>query len=193
MFFLKKKTEMVSLEEKIIYRSKTKIVLLVCGSILFVGIGLYLLFLNTEVIERYGRFSNPLIIRGAGIAAISFFGFCGYIGIRKFLNGSPGLVLNKEGLSDESSALSLGRVPWSEISGVGECEVQKQKFVSIFLENSEKYINTGSFLTKMVNRTNFKMCGTPINISANTLQLNHEELLDCISLYYKTYSNKVEV
>ena len=110
---------------------------------------------------------------------------CGFVGIKKLFDKSPGLVLNSEGILDNSSGLSAGVIPWSEVVDIREYQVQKQKFVSIHVQDPEKYANNGNALKRMANRANIKMCGTPINISANSLKIGYEELLETIQEYYR--------
>ncbi len=177
---------MSSLEEKIIYLSKVKIIALILGSIIVVVLGAWFLSLDAQSIESSRRFNSPTLVYGIGIVSIVLFGLSGLFGIKKLFDKSPGLILNSEGILDNSSGLSAGLIPWSEVMDIGEYQVQKQKFISIHVQDPEKYANNGNALKRMANRANIKMCGTPINISANSLKIGYKELLDVIQEYYRS-------
>lgn len=173
------------LDERVIELSKVKVVLLILGAVVFVLLGAWLLSLNAGTIEGQRRFNNPILIYGVGVASIVFFGLCGLIGIKKLFDKSPGLILSAEGILDNSSGVSAGMIPWSEVVSIGEYQVQKQKFISIQVVDPNKYANNGNALKRMANRANIKMCGTPVNISANSLKISYSELLETITEYYR--------
>lgn len=172
-------------EEIVIELSKVKIIFLLLGAAFFIAIGVWFLTLNTHEIEASRKFNNPMLFCVLGIVLILFFGLVSLFGLKKLFDKSPGLVINYEGILDNSSGVSVGVIPWLEVSGIGEYQVQKQKFISVLLYDPNKYVNKGSFLKRMANRANKKMCGTPINISTNSLKICYEELLEVIQEYYK--------
>lgn len=173
------------LEERVIELSKVKIVLLILGAIVFVVLGAWLLSLDAEAIESQRKFSSPTLIYGIGIVSIVFFGLCGLVGIRKLFDKSPGLIVSAEGILDNSSGVSAGIIPWSEVVSIGEYQIQKQKFISVQVTDPNKYANNGNVLKRMANRANIKMCGTPVNISANSLKISYNELFETINEYYR--------
>ena len=172
------------LEEKEIELSKTKIILLIFGAITFVLIGLWFLTLDTQTIENSKRLNSPTLVYGIGITSIIFFGLCGILCVKKLFDTSPGLILNSQGLVDNSSGISAGLIPWHEITHIEQYEIHKQKIISIKIKDPEKHINRGNFLKRMANRANIKMYGTPINISANSLKISHNELFTTIEDYF---------
>ena len=175
---------MASSEETVIELSKAKTTLLILGSVAFVATGIWMLTLDTSATESLDRYGSPLVIYGVGIAAIVFFGLAGAVGLKKLLDQAPGLVLDQEGFTDNSSGVSAGLVPWSEVVEIGESQVQRQKFISIHVVDPEKYVDRGNVLRRMTNRANLKMCGTPINISSSSLKISHEELLGVFETYF---------
>lgn len=172
------------LEEKVIELSKVKVILLILGAISFVLLGAWILTLDVQAIESQRRFNNPTLVYGMGVASIVFFGLCGLLGARKLFDKSPGVVINAEGILDNSSGISAEIIPWAQVTGVGEYKVKNQKFISIHIQNPEEYANIGSAFKKMASKANLKMCGTPINISTNTLKISYDELLEIINEYY---------
>jgi len=172
-------------EEKIIYLSKAKILFLILLSIIFIALGVWFLFLDVQSIEGSRRFNSPALIYGIGIITIVFFGLCALVGVKKLFDKSPGIILSSEGILDNSSGVSAGIIPWSDVVDIGQYQIHKQKFVLIHVRDPEKYANTGNALKRMANRANMKMCGTPINISANSLKIGYGELVKIIQKYYQ--------
>ncbi|MEM9535090.1 MAG: STM3941 family protein, partial [Cyanobacteria bacterium P01_E01_bin.45] len=138
----------MSSNELIIPLSKTKVVFLIFGSMGFIALGAWFLTLDTEEILVSRKFISPELVYGIGMVSIVFFGLCGMIGVKKFLDTKPGLILNSKGVTDNSSGVSAGFIPWSEIVGINESHIHKQKFVSIMVKNPEKYLNSGNALQK---------------------------------------------
>lgn len=96
---------MTSSEEKIIALSKTKLLLLVFGSLAFIIIGLWMVSLETAHIESQRRFNSSLFVHGIGYVSIVFFGLCGIIGLKKLFDKKPGLILSNTGITDNSSGV----------------------------------------------------------------------------------------
>lgn len=130
-----------------------------------------------------------MLIHGIGLAAIVFFGACGVFGIKKLFDNNPGLVFNSSGIVDHSSGVSAGLIPWSEIVGAEIFEVHKQKMLIIKVRNPQKYIERGGALKRMVNKANYKLCGSPIAITSNALKINFSELLSLFQQYKQRYDN----
>lgn len=173
------------LEEKVIEISKVKTLLLTLVALAFVLLGVWLLSIDVQTIESHRKFNSPTLVYGTGIVSIFFFGLCGLVGVKKCFDNSPGLVISSKGILDNSSGVSAGVIPWEEVVGIGEYQVQKQKFISIQVKDPEKYANYGNALKRMANRANIKMCGTPVNISANSLKISYDDLLEAITVYYR--------
>ena len=178
------------LQEKVIELNRVKIILLISGAIIFVLIGAFFLSLSPESIESQHRHNSPTLIYGIGITSISFFGLCGLVGLRKLFDRSPGLIISSEGIFDNSSGVSAGMVPWSDIVGIGEYQVQKQKFITIHVIDPNKYASRGNALKRMANRANIRMYGTPVSITSNTLKISYSELLSTINTYYQNSVKK---
>ena len=176
---------MVISREKVIYVNKLKIILLIIVACVFVAVGVWFLILDAQSIESNKSLDSLSLVSLVGLVGILFFGLCALMGLIKLFDKSPGLILNETGILDNSSGVSVGVIPWSEVVGINQYQVQQQRFVSIMVQNPEKYINTGNALKRMANRANFKMSGTPINISANSLKISYEELLDIIEAFYR--------
>ena len=54
--------------------------------------------------------------------------------------------MDREGFTDNSSGVSTGRVPWSEVVEIGQYRVQRQKLISVHVIDPEKYVKRANFL-----------------------------------------------
>jgi len=178
-------------DEKVIELSKTKLRLLVAGSMIFVIMGLWMVLHDSSQIAYQRPYNSPVLTYGIGTAGILFFGFCGAAGIRKLLDKKPGLILNSSGIHDNSSAVAARFVPWSEVIGFSIFEMQKQKTLVIIVREPERYIEAGGAFKRMLNRMNYKMCGSPVAISANSLNLGFDELLKICNAYLYKYQKNI--
>ncbi|WP_121809259.1 STM3941 family protein [Mucilaginibacter kameinonensis] len=155
--------------------SKSKIIKGLLGSTAFVAIGLWLLIRQPHIGNPV--FDNALVKYGASIASIIFFGFAAFFFLKKLGDKKPGMIINNDGLYDNSSAATIGLIPWDDIIGVSVSSVMNQQFLIICLKNPEQYIAAQTNLIKKKSfGFNYKNYGSPIAISANTLQCNLYEL-----------------
>jgi hypothetical protein len=187
---------MSSTDEKIIGVGRTKVALLILGACAFVAAGAWLLTCDDAAI-RSGRsfrvfFNDPLIARGFGLASIVFFGLAGLYGLKKLFDRKPALIFNEHGLFDNASAVSAGFIPWSEVTGTAVFEVNKQKTLIIAVRNPQQYIERGGALKRALNKANYRMVGSPISISAGTLEINFSELVSLFDRYQRKYGVRPE-
>lgn len=165
--------------------SKTKLVLILLGSIAFVVIAVWIWSISDIQTKR-----SPLFLQAVSLLGSLFFGMCGIYAARKIFDKKPGLILDSEGLVDNSSGVSAGRIPWSEITGIRVSKLAKQKFLSIHVEEPKAYLGKGNFFVRKLNATNLKLYGTPIHISSNSLKINFENLVELVSEYFEKFSQK---
>lgn len=156
--------------------SKTKILILFAGAILFVAGGCWLLIRTSTANAHFS--SVPII---AGMAAILFFGLCAVYAARKFFSKKPGLLLDDLGITDNSSGISAGFIPWSDIQEINMLIVRQQKFIMIFVKTPEEYIDKQhSFIKRKMMLMNYKMYGSPLAVSANGLATSFGELFNLV-------------
>lgn len=178
---------MSGLDEHVIERSKTKLLFLIFGACVFVALGYWLLQMDPSEIEEQRRFNDPWLVHSVGLFSILFFGLCGISGVKKIFDKAPGLVLNANGIYDNSSGFSTGLIPWSEVLGFVVFEAYKQKVLVIKVLFPEKYIGLGNPVRRELSRVSYKLCGGPIAISSNSLKVSFEELQDICNRYLAKY------
>lgn len=169
--------------------SRTKLFFLLFGSLIFVFLGI-LFLVNPEKFTSF-RFRSETTIFISGILSILFFGLCFFFILKKILDKRIGLIINEKGFVDNSSAISLGFVPWQDVSEVFETKVANQCFVSVNLKNPEDYFKKqNNILIRKSLEINFKNFNSLISISSNSLKIKHDNLLEIFSEYFEKYKNK---
>ncbi len=171
--------------------SKGKLAKLLIFSVLFLIAGLVMITTNPQI-------SNP-VFNSPVVKALASYGstIMGLLGIyffsKKLFDKKPALVISEHGIYDNTSIFKFGLIPWSDIADIYEESLQasiasKQYFVTIGLVHPDKYISkeTNTLKRKLL-VANFRNYGSPIHISTNALDTNHEELLKLVTGYFDKY------
>jgi len=108
--------------------------------------------------------------------------------IIKFLDKKVGLIIDENGITDNSSATSIGLIEWNDITEIRIANTPK--FILINVKNPEKYINkTKNKMKAMLMKMNMKMYGTPLIITLNSLKYDFNELLKIIQIKFEENQN----
>jgi len=155
---------------------KTKLLLGIGGSLLFIVAG-YFLFTTLAYKQTI---LNPSFVKAAGVAGILFFGATGIYGIRKLFDKSIGLIIDENGIFDNTNASSIGLIKWSDITGIEVKQVQSTRFLLVYAINPEDYMNKAKGIKRKLMVANNKFYGTPLSITSNTLKCSFDELENLI-------------
>ncbi len=171
--------------------SKNKLLLGIGGSILFVVLGMWL-FTNANSFQNHSisLLRNPQIVKVIGIVGMLFFGATGILGFKKLFDKKVGLVIDSNGITDNSNASSVGLIEWNDISDIITKQVMSTKFLLINVKNPEKYIGKAkSGMKAKLMRSNMKMYGTPLSITSNTLKYDFGKLEQLIQTEFERNKN----
>jgi hypothetical protein len=159
--------------------SKGKLIKGFAGSVIFVAASIWML--TTDSSSGRGLLSSPMIKYSIAVTGIVFFGFLGVMYLFKLRDRKPGLVIDENGIIDNSGGLAAGFIPWTDIENFSIEKVMKQQFLVIAVKNPEFYIeNQKSILKKKGMQYNLRSYGSPIAISTNTLNCKLPELLNLL-------------
>lgn len=171
--------------------SKSKMVMMSVGALAFVAIGCWFVAAPPKIENAY--WGHPTRLAILGYAAILFFGICAVLCLRKLPDTKPGLVIDDEGLIDNSGGLSAGRILWEDIQNISVLEMQKQKLLMLEVKNPQHYIDRQKVLLKRKGmQLNYKMYGTPLSISANGLKIPFHELLATVMQRFKERNTDIQ-
>jgi hypothetical protein len=155
--------------------SKTKLTLMLLGSLMFVGLGTWFVIGPPKV--NVSILNNPTLIFSVGLLSILFFGFVVFFIFKKLFENSPGLIITDDGVYDNASSVCAGFVPWTDIVEIKEVKVFNQSFVNLVVKNPQDYIDRQKNIFKKKSvQINYNTYGTVIGISANGLKIKHKEL-----------------
>jgi len=163
-------------EQLTIPLSRTKIALLLVGAAMFVVLSFWL-----WVYAHHFSRLDFLYVRTVAILGIGFFGFCGLYAVFKLFDRAPGLIIDAEGIIDNSSGVSAGRIPWSDICGFQITSLYHQRFLTIEVLDAEKYVLRAPLWKRPLVAINAKYFGSPIQISANTLKIDFDRLVKLLA------------
>lgn len=169
------------------------------GSLVFIVLGICLVvapeyFQTQSRTLRDGPNSIPGIML-LGIIGAVFFGACAIFTSRKVFDTRPGLIIDDLGITDNSSAVAVGRVFWHDVTDVESFEMYGRrhagpisKFVILRVKKPQRYLDQQmAFLKRQAMQTNFKMCGTPVTITSNTLKITHQDLYTLLRRKHAEY------
>ncbi|MBS1601619.1 MAG: hypothetical protein JST42_03040 [Bacteroidetes bacterium] len=171
--------------------SKGKLTKLLFFSVLFLFAGFWIAITDPQVSNA--AFNNP-IIKGVGAYGSIIMGLFGtYFFTKKLFDNRPGLILDEQGIYDNTSAFKFGLIPWSDICEISAASIQasiasKQHFITLKLVDPQKYIaREKNFFKKKLLQANAKSYGSPIHISTNGIKADHSELLIIVKDYFQKY------
>lgn len=161
--------------------SKTKITGIFIGTIIFIILGL--LFIGSPEAFVSPIMKSPEVIRITGIASVVFFGFCFIFVARKLFDNKPGLIIDQNGITDNTNATSMGLIEWEDITGIEKKQVMSNRFLILHTNRPEKYIDRAkNVIAKKAMDMNNKTYGSPITIISNSLKIDFNDLEKLIRL-----------
>lgn len=128
-----------------------------------------------------------------GAAGMLFFGLCGGWILSRLFSHRVSLILDRDGLLDNSSAIPAGKIIWEQISRIGITTVSSQRFLGIDVKERSSLVSSGSTFRRWVDETNSDITGFPVNIPATTIDRTLEELHDLIARYWKDPKARTEL
>ena len=149
-----------------VYPRRGKQVLLLVGAVAFVACSVWLVSLD----------SPQAVV--AGVLGIAVFGLFGVLTVRLVLQRGPALVIDSRGITDSSSAIAAGFVPWHHVRGLSIWEHRGQRVVCIAVHDPAPVLAAAGRLARTAMRANIRMVGTPVTIATTALPFTAEQLIE---------------
>lgn len=165
--------------------SKVKIFLSFIISFLVLLLGIYTVIFPEEV-SSFLKMPFLAVVVGVMtcLLALSFL-IMSFMALIK----NTGLIINSEGIVDNSSPIALGLIKWEDILRIRKIQISSITFLLIDLKNQEKYLKDVNKLKAWWLRVNARSYGTPISINAAFLTCKFSELEDIITNAHEKYLN----
>jgi len=161
--------------------SKSRPITLIAASLAFVALGVSLyLFPNGTPFDRHQ-------VQAAAAIVVGLFGLCCVYGLLRVFDRRPGLILDAQGLIDNSGAFSAGRIAWDEISGIHVCSIHDKRILALRVRDPEKHLGRGDLFRQYYQTRRQQLTGSPVNISSNTLNANFSELGRTVADFWRKY------
>lgn len=162
------------MRERRIEVKKSKIFGALIGSLFFVSISIWILSASENAENAFFRSVFAKIIAYSGLV---FFGLVGIIALIQLFSKKSALIINEKGITDNTTMVSLGFIPWAEIQQIQTTNAMNQRFLMIILKDPKRIIaRSKNPWQKMFNKLNYRLYGSPVGISINNLKISAEEL-----------------
>lgn len=158
----------------IIEISKRKLMVLLLGGIGFVFFSIWFIVKPADFVNFLTR--SEAIVFTVGVVGAIVFGFATIILFIKLFDKKPGLIIDQEGIMDNTNSSSVGLIRWSEITGITTKKIASTQFILLQVKNPEEYISKASRLKKLSLRQNLNSYGTPITLTSVGLDCTFSEL-----------------
>jgi len=117
----------------IIRSSRLRLAALFLASLLFVAGGFWFVLFPPLTLPV-----GPYVLCAIGVVSILFFGLVGGILLKRLFSHGIAVVLDRNGILDNSTGIAAGRISWDEILDVGPVEASGARFLGIDVKDREK-------------------------------------------------------
>ncbi|GIP41205.1 hypothetical protein J31TS4_44850 [Paenibacillus sp. J31TS4] len=155
------------------YPSRKKSFGLLVSALVFVLLGILLTAVGLGEEESAA-------IAGIGIICTLFFGFCLAYLLLRFIRRTPSLVVDDEGIVDQSSAIGGGRIRWDEMEDLKLYVFMNQAFIGIRLHDPESFLDRQGTWKRLLMKANRRMVDAPVNIAQTAVALPLDELYELL-------------
>lgn len=161
-------------KEHVEYPSAKKLFGLTFASMVFVAVGILLIVVGQWEEE------TPIIMIIIGFISVGFFGLCLIYCLYRLMNKRPSIIINGDGIMDNSSYIGGGLLKWSDIQDVVLYEFMGQRFIGLKLHDIERFMAQQSGMKKALIRMNKRMINMPVNIPQSGVRMPLDQLYTLI-------------
>ncbi len=159
-------------ETIVVKQSRKGAFLYICGALGMVLLSLFILFADLT--------ENPLkqiLFKAIGAFGFLLFSYCSVCLVKKALSGKALLTVTPDGITDNSSELSFGFIPWSGIERIYLDSMMDNVFIEIQLKNEEAYIGKLRGIRKWAVLVNRRMGHQAVCITLNSSGVSPKDMI----------------
>jgi hypothetical protein len=177
------------MDEITIELSKKKMLIYFLCSIVFVIIGILLIFNPNNFITPI---SNKVpVIELIGSIGVLVFGFTAILLLKKILDKKFGLIISNKGIYDNSSSSSVGLIEWDDIIGIDILDQNSDRGIVLRVDNEQKYLSRiKSPIIRYNMKASIKWYKSPLIITSVNLKIDDDKLLKVIVNGFEKFKNK---
>ena len=161
----------------VIYPSKGKVALIAFGSLAFVVLGI------CEAVYRV-EMDVPMwavvVVSGIGAPLMTA---CFLWSLYRLMSPRPSVIVNREGITDNAAATSVGLIRWEEISRIVRFDMGSTRYLGIDLVDREEFFSRLPSAKASLLRAGYRMSNFPISIPQTTLTVSADELAQQITAF----------
>lgn len=123
----------------------------------------------------------PVLLQASGMIIALFLVIAAGAKGKKLNSASAGLIIDKDGVTDETSEIGLGKVKWADIVEVKHEESKRVGLLLIAVKKQEKFLrNAKNNAIQRLLKQNIKLYDTPVAIDTSYLDASMDDILDSI-------------
>lgn len=153
----------------VVFPDRRKLVLVLVGAAAFVAVSGALLWIDV------GWFVRARIVPVA-IAGIAFFGLVLVYCVYRLVRWRPALILGPEGIVEQSSLISVGRVRWDEVDYIVPYVYRGQPMLGIVPRDLGAILARAGWIARMAIKANGALGCAPLNVAQVVLPGTTQEL-----------------
>jgi len=122
------------------------------------------------------------------LLAVAFLGFCFLYFLKRRLSSTPSIVINSEGIVDNSTAFGAGMIKWEDIEDVSHYYYEGQPYLEIIPRDKKAFLQKQTPISRFIMRANSLIHGPLILIPVVTLPMSVKEIESTIVKYRNSCS-----
>ncbi|NDI33233.1 STM3941 family protein [Chengkuizengella sediminis] len=174
-----------------IYPKKRKLIKLTVIGISLILICAITSFISLSEVSQDNKYI-PIFFFFFSLCGIFMFGMAILFYLKRLKYPAPSIILNKEGIYDNSSAFKTGMIKWEEINRMYIYDIKKNRFLGLEINNFDQFVSKQNRFMKLLIKINQKFYRTPITIPESMLSIRLEELIELIIHFEKPSGIKVQ-
>ena len=167
---------MIKDDKIIIKKSILRTILLFLGAVGFIVAGIWMIITDNQA--------------SWGLIAILFFGLCALFILRMLFCNKPALIVDEHGITDNSSAIAIGFIPWKDIETFTLMNVTTETFIKVEVKNIEEYLNKVSSFKRKVIKTNIALGHGAVLINLNTTEVKPKNVIKDMQKLFDKYKKE---
>ncbi|OWA34217.1 hypothetical protein B9G55_18010 [Saccharibacillus sp. O16] len=167
---------------KLYYAKRGKMLQIALFGLLFILVGVYLVTLGFGPGVEHSIYTGivgvlSLLLGAAGLV----------IGLLNSLRRPPALILDRYGLTDQSSVFGAGFIAWSDISEIATYTLKNQPFVCMELYDPQSFIQRQSWIKQRLIRANQALVPDTVNIALRGFGSEADPIFYQIQEYWQRF------
>ncbi|MEX2484083.1 MAG: STM3941 family protein [Brumimicrobium sp.] len=166
-----------------IYGSKKKTLILILKVSIIFPLAIFVL-----VISDGQEYMPSLLAKIAAYGLIFIFISLSLFHLYKLSENSPRIILDSDGITDNTTIASPGHIPWREIRELDVKTIYSTPLLGIALKDPESFQKPSNFVSRFWLSLNNRISSSFYMITTNNLDIDFDEFAEMARAYHQKYS-----